>query len=107
VDISEKSKLDFLISEECIHVDPAVESACEILGLDALYIANEGCFIAFTPQQFAAEALGIMRQFPECKYASVIGQTSASGSGKVRMKNSFGVQRYLHQLTGSQLPRIC
>lgn len=108
VDIAEKAKLEFSVSEECIHIDPTVVSACEILGLDALYIANEGCFIAFVPERHATEALAIIRQFPEGKHASIIGKAIASSaSGKVKLRNAFGVQRYLHQLSGNQLPRIC
>ena len=109
VEIAEKSKLEFLISQENITITPLVANTCEILGLDAFYIANEGCFITFLPEKFVEDALAIMHRFSIGQHASVIGKVigPSSESGRVRMKNLYGSDRYLYQLTGNQLPRIC
>jgi hydrogenase expression/formation protein HypE len=108
VEIGAKAKLEFLISEETIPIDPFVANVCDILGLDALYLANEGCFIAFVPEIYGAKAIDIIRQFPVGKQATVIGQViGSSQSGRVKIKNRYGSERYLHALSGAQLPRIC
>ena len=108
VELSEAAKLEFTIEEEAVPISRAVNSACELLGFDPLYVANEGCFIAFIPQDQAEQAKQIMKQFPEGQQAAFIGQVSApTAPFGVKMKNSFGSQRYLYKLAGDQLPRIC
>lgn len=108
IELAESSKLNFTINEESICISQSVKSACELLGLDPLYVANEGCFIAIVPHDQADSALSIMQQFSPKKQASIIGKVGeTSTSAKVQMKNSFGSSRYLYTLTGEQLPRIC
>lgn len=108
VELAETAKKDFAIEEEAIAVSEAVNGACEILGFDPLYVANEGRFIAFVPQNLAAQALEIMQQFSEGRLASIIGHVVGdSTSPNAILKNSFGTTRYLYRLVGDQLPRIC
>ncbi len=108
VELAEASKMEFLIFEESIAVSQSVDSACEILGLDPLYVANEGRFVAFVPKHQEEEALRIMNGFLEGKEASLIGEViDLSLSPAAVLKNSFGTQRYLYRLVGDQLPRIC
>lgn len=108
VELAETAKKDFVVNEEAIAVSEPVESACEILGIDPLYVANEGRLIAFVPQKMALEALKIMQQFSEEQKASIIGEVIGDSTApSAILKNSFGTERYLYQLVGDQLPRIC
>lgn len=108
VELAEASKMEFRILEEAISVSEAVNSACEILGLDPLYVANEGRFIAFVPKHQEDDALKILREFSEGTQACIIGEViDRSASPSAILKNSFGTQRYLYRLVGDQLPRIC
>lgn len=108
VELSESSNMDFVIQEEEIATCEAVNSACEILGLDPLYVANEGCLIAFVNEHQTADALQIMRRFPEGKQANLIGTVIGhSASPHATLTNSYGADRYLYRLAGDQLPRIC
>ena len=86
---------------------PAVAGACDILGLDPLYCANEGKLLAIVSADQAQEALARMRSLPEGADAAIIGQVSTKAPGRVLLKTSFGGTRILTKLTGSQLPRIC
>ena len=95
------------IREADIPVAPGVAGACDILGLDPLYCANEGKLLAVVAPKRAEEALALLRGFPEGKNAAVIGRVSASHPGKVILQTAFGGSRVLTKLTGAQLPRIC
>ncbi len=108
VELSESSDMDFSILEEAIAIDTAVDSVCEILGLDPLYVANEGRFVAFVPEDQAESALKIIRQFPEGYLANAIGQVHPKArSPRAIIKNALGIERNLYRLMGDQLPRIC
>lgn len=108
VELAETAKKEFAVREEAIAVSEAVNSACEILGFDPLYVANEGRFVAFIPQQMALQAVKIMQQFSEGEHAGIIGEViGESSSPHARLQNSFGTERYLYRLVGDQLPRIC
>lgn len=108
VELSESANKDFFVEEDAIPVSGAVEGACEILGFDPLYVANEGRFLAFVPQEAAAHALAILQKFEEAKQAKVIGHVlGESDSPSTILKNAFGTERYLYRLVGDQLPRIC
>jgi hydrogenase expression/formation protein HypE len=108
VELAEGSCSDFRIMEDAIRVSECVNSACEILGLDPLYVANEGRFVVFAPKHQEDEVLKILRAFPEGKEASIIGEVlDGAASPTVVAKNAFGTQRYLYRLSGDQLPRIC
>lgn len=108
VELSESSNMDFLINEEAIATCGVVNSACEILGLDPLHIANEGRFIAFVNSNQASEALKILRSFPEGEQANLIGKViGGSAFPHAILTNDYGADRYLYRLAGDQLPRIC
>lgn len=108
VEVAETAKKDFILEEEAIPVSDAVNAACEILGFDPLYVANEGRFIAFVPQHQASAALEVLKRFPEGENACVIGCVRTNSSRPTAiLKNAFGTERNLYRLVGDQLPRIC
>jgi hydrogenase expression/formation protein HypE len=108
VELAEGSCCDFLLKEDAITVAPQVEGVCEILGLDPLYVANEGRFIAVIAEKDQDKALSILHNISSEKKASVIGRvTNGSSRGSVIMENAFATKRYLYRLLGEQLPRIC
>ena len=107
VEIAEVSGLGFRIEERFVHVEEPVQGACELLGLDPLYIANEGRFIAFVPQLQAEQTLKLLRRHPLTSDASRIGTVLEEPAGIVSMKNLLGTVRILDMLSGDQLPRIC
>lgn len=91
--------------ESVIPVDESVRGACEILGLDPLYVANEGRFVAFVPGDDLARALEIMKQHN--KAATLIGMVVAGRAGMVTMETAIGGRRILDTPSGELLPRIC
>ena len=80
---------------------------CEILGLDPLYLANEGTLVAFVPADQAEAALAAMRSVPEGANAVAIGRAQEGEPGRVTMRTAFGGRRIVDMLVGEQLPRIC
>ncbi len=105
IEIAGTSGTHIHIDENEIAVSREVQATCEILGLDPLYVANEGRFIAFVKPSDAEAALKIMKSYnPE---ASVIGSVEMSPSGVVTMKSKIGTNRVIDMLSGEQLPRIC
>lgn len=94
------------IEEEALPLRREVAGMCEILGLDPLYLANEGRVVVFVPETEAEAALSAMRSQPEGKGARIIGR-AVPGAPQVRMKTSFGGSRVVDMLVGEQLPRIC
>lgn len=105
VEIAQTARVQIEIEEDAIPVHPPVRAACEILGLDPLYVANEGRFVAFVPE--GAAALEILRGDPLCSDAALIGRVSADRPGLVTMRTGFGSTRIVDMLSGEQLPRIC
>ena len=103
----EGSGLGIEIGEEKIPVRPQVQAACELLGLDPLYCANEGKLLCIVAPEDAEKALAAMKGLPEGENAAVIGSVSARYPGKLVMNTAFGGSRILQKLTGAQLPRIC
>ncbi|MBI4327724.1 MAG: hydrogenase expression/formation protein HypE [Chloroflexi bacterium] len=95
------------IEESAIPVLEQVQGACEILGLDPLYVANEGRFVAFVPARDSAKALELMRSHPLGQGACVIGVVTDESPGLVTLKSKIGARRILDLLSGEQLPRIC
>lgn len=95
------------IAEEALQMRPEVAGMCEILGLDPLYLANEGRVVVFVPEDEVEAALGAMRARPEGAGAAVIGRVVAGPAGQVRMRTGFGGARIVDMLVGEQLPRIC
>ena len=95
------------LTEELIPVRPQVRAACDMLGLDALYCANEGKLVAIVAPENTETVLEAMRQTPEGREAAVIGRVTAEHPGTLTMKTAFGGRRILQKLAGAQLPRIC
>lgn len=95
------------IVEDHIPVHPVVRGICEVLGLDPLYLANEGKLLAVVPPQEAAGALEALRSRPEGRDAAIIGEVLAGPSGRVVLTSHFGGERIVDMLVGEQLPRIC
>jgi hydrogenase expression/formation protein HypE len=84
-----------------------VKGACEILGLDPLYLANEGKLVALVPPHAAQRVLAAMHAHPAGTRAAIIGEVAAQPAGIVVLHTVFGGQRIVDMLTGEQLPRIC
>jgi hydrogenase expression/formation protein HypE len=107
VEIAEAAKLGIQIDENSIPAREDVRGACEILGFDPLYVANEGRFISFVAPQHAEQALNLMKAHPLGIQASRIGQVTQENIGLVTMKSRIGATRIVDMLSGEQLPRIC
>ncbi|WP_237064987.1 hydrogenase expression/formation protein HypE [Microbulbifer guangxiensis] len=110
VELAETAGLEFWISEDHIPISESVQGACELLGLDALYAANEGRFIAFVPAAEVDSALNLLAAHPVSREACVIGRVNAVAPrdrGRVIIENTLGCERLLERLPGEQLPRIC
>ncbi len=108
-EIAGQSNLDCLVREADIPVRPGVRAGCDVLGLDPLYLANEGKLICILPEAKAEAALAVMRRFPEgAEAVRVGGMTAPSGkAGRVLLETGLGGRRLLGMLEGEQLPRIC
>jgi len=98
--------LGILLEDEAIPVAPQVRGACDMLGIDPLYVANEGCFVAVVAAQQADAAVAALRT-AGAKQATVIGKVSAELPGVVAIRNGFGGTRLVDMLVGDPLPRIC
>jgi hydrogenase expression/formation protein HypE len=96
-----------VIEEEKVPVREDVKGACEILGLDPMFVANEGKFVAFVSANKCEEVLKLMRQHPLGKDSEIMGEVVASHAGIVRLKTSLGGCRVMEMMSGEQLPRIC
>jgi hydrogenase expression/formation protein HypE len=107
IEIAETAQMDIRIEENLIPIEENIQGACEILGLDPLYVANEGRFIAFVPPAQAARALAIMQEDQMGAAATAVGQVIGSGTGLVTMRSRIGTTRVVDLLSGEQLPRIC
>ena len=106
-EIAEQSGVGVSIRDDRIPVKPEIAGLCELLGLDPIYIANEGKLIAFVAPQDADAVLAAMRSDPRGRDAVVIGEAVAGHPGKVFMHTRIGGTRIVDMLTGEQLPRIC
>jgi len=107
VELASHCGLRFEIEEARIPVRPDVHAACEILGLDPLYVACEGRFVAFVHPDDASRALDVLRAHPVSAEAVAIGHVSAVRDGRVVLRSLIGAERLLTMLSGEQLPRIC
>jgi len=106
-EIAAGAHLGIQIAEEAIPIGEDVRGACEILGLDPLYVANEGKLLAFVEKSRVKEVLEAMRRHPLGKDAAVIGEVVQAHPGVVIMKSRIGGTRVVDMLSGEQLPRIC
>ncbi|MGQ9589480.1 MAG: hydrogenase expression/formation protein HypE [Planctomycetota bacterium] len=107
VEIAETARAAVEVDEAAIRVRADVASACEILGFDPLFVANEGRFVAFVPGRDAERALAVLRSHPVSAGASRIGEVLAAGRPGVTLRTRIGAARVLDMLSGEQLPRIC
>ena len=107
VEIARQSQVNIELDEETIPVDQPVRKTCELLGLDPLYLANEGKLILVLPADQAEEALRSLHSTRYGEEAKVIGQVLGSSRGQVWLKTPFGTTRVLEMLAGEMLPRIC
>lgn len=106
-EIAGRSQVGMLLQERDIPVRETVKGACEILGLDALYVANEGKLVAIVAAETADEIVQRMRSHPLGGAAAIIGEVVADHAGLVLMKTEIGGTRVLDVMFGEQLPRIC
>lgn len=104
---ADSSGVGIEVVETTIPVREPVRAACELLGLDPLYVANEGTLVAFVAPDAAEAVLAAMRVHPHGREATHIGQTMSERPGRVVLRTPLGVRRVLDMLTGEQLPRIC
>jgi hydrogenase expression/formation protein HypE len=106
-EIAARSRVGIELDEKAIPVREPVQGACEMLGLDPLYVANEGKLIAIVGPAAAEAVLGAMRRNPLGRGAQVIGTVSESHPAMVTMRTRLGTSRIVDMLAGDQLPRIC
>ncbi len=106
-EIAQQSGVGMQIREPQIPVRPQVRAACEFLGLDPLYVANEGKLVAFCPADRAEALLEVMKSHPKGRDADIIGEVVEDELRFVQMETSFGGQRMVDWINGEQLPRIC
>jgi hydrogenase expression/formation protein HypE len=104
-EIARARGVEIELTEASIPVEAPVRAACEFLGLDPFYVANEGCFIAIVKQSDAEKALSAMQRFDP--RAAIIGITGEEGAARVSMQSAIGGRRSLDHLAGDLLPRIC
>jgi hydrogenase expression/formation protein HypE len=107
VEIAQASGLHVRIEEQTIQIREDVRGACEILGFDPLYVANEGRFVAFVDPADADRALDVLRRFDVSAAATPIGRVTDAPAGLVTLKSTIGATRVVDMLSGEQLPRIC
>jgi hydrogenase expression/formation protein HypE len=106
-EIAAKAGVSIRLDEPSIPVSEPVRGACELLGLDPLYVANEGKLLAIVERETADLALDILRAHPFGREAAIVGEVVEGRSGLVTLRSSIGGSRIVDLLTGEQLPRIC
>lgn len=106
-EVAELTQLGFFIDQNSLPMLEQVEGACEMLGLDPLYVANEGIFIAIVNRKVADDFLAQLNADSNGTEAAIIGEVTADHPGKVVMRSRIGGRRVVNYLTGDQLPRIC
>ncbi|HYB29154.1 MAG TPA: hydrogenase expression/formation protein HypE [Solirubrobacteraceae bacterium] len=106
-ELARSSSVAMIVREVAVPVRPEVAGAAEILGIDPMYVANEGKLVAFVAAEAADRALGAMRSVPGCELAAEIGEVRTEPPGMVLVETSFGGKRVMDQLVGDPLPRIC
>ena len=106
-EIAQQSGVGMMLLEKDLPVKPAVNAACEFLGLDPLYVANEGKLVAICAEQDAGKLLAAMRSHPLGAEATIVGRVHEDAHHFVQMTTAFGGKRIVDWLSGEQLPRIC
>jgi hydrogenase expression/formation protein HypE len=106
-ELARASGVAMLVSEAAVPVKPAVAGAAELLGIDPMYVANEGKLVAFVAPEAAEDALAALRSVDGCEDAAEIGEVRTEPPGMVLVDTSFGGRRVMDLLAGDPLPRIC
>jgi hydrogenase expression/formation protein HypE len=106
-EIASQSNVNITIEESKIPILPAVRSACELLGFDPLYVANEGKVIIILPDHLSDQALNVLHKHPYGKNAVKIGEVKPSPQSRVLLRTPIGSTRILDVMSGEMLPRIC
>jgi hydrogenase expression/formation protein HypE len=106
-ELARASGVAMVVREADVPVAPAVAGAAEILGIDPMYVANEGKLVAFVAPDHAEQALAALRAMPGCEAAAEIGEVKSDPPGMVLVETGFGGRRVMDQLVGDPLPRIC
>lgn len=107
IEIAEAAKVGIEINEAAVPVLENVKAACEILGFDPMYLANEGRFVCFVADEDAGKALERIRAHSAGESACIIGSVTGDAPGLVTMRNRIGTARIIDMISGEQLPRIC
>jgi hydrogenase expression/formation protein HypE len=106
-ELARASRVAMVVREAAVPVQPAVVGAAEILGIDPMYVANEGKLVAFVAPEYAERALAALRAIPGGEAAAEIGEVKTDPPGMVLVETAFGGRRVMDQLVGDPLPRIC
>jgi hydrogenase expression/formation protein HypE len=106
-ELARASSVAISVREADVPVDPAVAGAAEMLGIDPMYVANEGKFVAFVAPEAADKTLQALQSVPGCERATEIGEVKTEPPGMVLVETAFGGKRVLDLLVGDPLPRIC
>jgi hydrogenase expression/formation protein HypE len=107
VEIAQQSSVTIQLDEPEIPIDASVRAACDLLGLDPLYLANEGKVIVILPEEHANAALSLLRSQKYGEKARQIGRVVSRSSGQLLLRTALGTTRVLDMLAGEMLPRIC
>ena len=106
-EIARAAGVAVVVREADVPVPAAVVGACEILGIDPMYVANEGTFVAFVAPAGADDALAALQAVRGCEQSSDIGEVRDDPPGLVLVETAFGGRRVMDMLVGDPLPRIC
>jgi hydrogenase expression/formation protein HypE len=106
-ELARASGVAMVVRESAVPIHPAVAGAAEILGIDPMYVANEGKLVAFVAPEAADAALAALRSVEGCERAAEIGEVRTEPPGMVLVETAFGGKRVMDQLVGDPLPRIC
>jgi hydrogenase expression/formation protein HypE len=106
-ELARASHVSMLVHEAAVPVSPVVHAAAELLGIDPMYVANEGKLVACVAPDAAGDALAALRSVSGCEQAAAIGEVKAEPPGMVLVETSFGGRRVMDELVGDPLPRIC
>jgi hydrogenase expression/formation protein HypE len=106
-ELARASRVSVTVREADVPVSPVVHAAAELLGIDPMYVANEGKLVAGVAPEAAERALAALREVPGCEHAAAIGEVRGEPPGMVLVQTSFGGRRVMDELVGDPLPRIC
>ncbi|MHB1015997.1 MAG: hydrogenase expression/formation protein HypE [Desulfurivibrionaceae bacterium] len=106
-EFASSSRIGIMLEETAILVRPEVRGACEVLGIEPMYVANEGKLVGVVPAEVADRVVAAMRNHPQGREARIIGEVVADDPGLVVMRTALGAHRIIDMPVGEQLPRIC